>query len=123
MFRDAKYMLDLHIAPLPGALHHLEHRLEQDLRRGPGQGRPPPRRRSRNACAPRRPRQDADSIKTMTARGLQVITLDPKAAAEFRAAANQLVATMRGTMVPADVFDMAVQERDAVPEGQRANSC
>ena len=32
----------------------------------------------------------------MTQRGLQVITLDPKAAAEFRAAADQLVTTMRG---------------------------
>jgi hypothetical protein len=50
----------------------------------------------------------------MTARGLQVITLDAKAGAEFRAAANQLTATMRGSMVPPDVFDMAVQERDSL---------
>ena len=49
----------------------------------------------------------------MTTHGLQVITLDPKAAAEFRAAADQLVTTMRGGMVPADVYDLAVQERDA----------
>ena len=50
----------------------------------------------------------------MTARGLQVITLEPKAAAEFRTAATQLNATMKGSMVPADIYDMAVQERDAV---------
>ena len=49
----------------------------------------------------------------MTAKGLQVITLDPKAAAEFRAAATELITTMRGTMVPADVFDLALPERDA----------
>ena len=60
------------------------------------------------------PAQDAESVKQMVARGLQVTTLDPKAAAEFRNAATQLVSTMRGSMVPADVYDMAVQERDAL---------
>ena len=49
----------------------------------------------------------------MTKRGLQVIKLDPKAAAEFRSAATELVKTMRGGMVPADIYDAAVQERDA----------
>ncbi len=59
------------------------------------------------------PKQDADSITAMTTRGLEVITLDAKAAAEFRAAADQLASTMRGNMVPADIYDMAVKERDA----------
>jgi hypothetical protein len=53
-------------------------------------------------------------VKQMVARGLQVTTLDAKAAGEFRSAATQLVSTMRGSMVPADVYDMAVQERDAL---------
>src|SRR5215210_7122741 len=60
------------------------------------------------------PVQDAESVKQMTARGLQVITLDPKAAAEFRTAANQFLATMRGGIVPPDVYDQAVQARDAL---------
>ena len=38
---------------------------------------------------------------------------DPKATAEFRAAATDLIKTMRGAMVPADVFDLALAERDA----------
>jgi TRAP-type C4-dicarboxylate transport system substrate-binding protein len=59
------------------------------------------------------PKQDAESVATMKTRGLVVTTLDPKAAAEFHDAANKLVATMRGAMVPADVYDMAVQARDA----------
>ena len=59
------------------------------------------------------PKSDADSVKQMSARGLQVITPDAKAAAEFRAAGSQLAATMRGTMVPADIYDAAVQARDA----------
>jgi TRAP-type C4-dicarboxylate transport system substrate-binding protein len=113
VFRDAKYMLDVHVAPLAGALiisttawnkispedrikvtaaaQALEERVHSEI-----------------------PKQDADSIKSMQQRGLQVITADPKAAAEFRAAANQLVSTIRGEMVPADVFDQALQARDAV---------
>ena len=49
----------------------------------------------------------------MKTRGLTVTTLDPKARAEFQAAAEKLVATMRGGMVPADVYDTVVRERDA----------
>ena len=59
------------------------------------------------------PAQDAESVKVMSSRGLQVTTLDPKALAEFRGAADQLVKTMRGSMVPPDIYDTAVQERDA----------
>ena len=60
------------------------------------------------------PPQDVTSIKSMQDRGLSVIKLDAKAAAEFRAAAEKLVSTMRGEMVPADIFDLALQARDAV---------
>ncbi len=49
----------------------------------------------------------------MKTRGLTVTPLDPKAAAEFHTEAEKLVATMRGNMVPADIYDMAVAERDA----------
>jgi hypothetical protein len=59
------------------------------------------------------PKNDADAVKLMSTRGLQVITPDAKAAAEFRAAGSQLASTMRGSMVPADVYDAAVQARDA----------
>jgi hypothetical protein len=41
------------------------------------------------------------------------VTPDAKAAAEFRAAGSQLASTMRGSMVPADVYDQALQARDA----------
>src|SRR4029450_13711453 len=60
------------------------------------------------------PAQDAESVKQMVARGLQVTPLDAKAAGEFRGGATQLASTMRGSMVPADVHDTAVQERDAL---------
>ena len=113
IFRDAKYMLDLHIAPLSGALimsnaawnkisaedrtkvmaaaAALEEKVYVDV-----------------------PKGDADSIKSMQTRGLTVVKLDPKALADFRGQAEKLVSTMRGDMVPADVFDLALQARDAV---------
>jgi TRAP-type C4-dicarboxylate transport system substrate-binding protein len=112
VFDDAKYMLDLKIAPLTGAL----------LVSQAAWNRITPEDRVKvtaaaqaleNRVRAEAPTQDAESVKVMTGRGLQVITLDPKALGEFRAAASQLVSTMRGSMVPADVYDMAVAERDA----------
>jgi TRAP-type C4-dicarboxylate transport system substrate-binding protein len=112
IFRDAKYMLDLHIAPLAGAMvvsNGAWNKITAEDR--------PKVLAAAQALEQRvhaeAPTQDAESVKQMVSRGLQVTTLDPKAAAEFRSAATQLVSTMRGRMVPADVFDMAGQERDA----------
>jgi TRAP-type C4-dicarboxylate transport system substrate-binding protein len=59
------------------------------------------------------PKLDADSIATMKTRGLQVTSIDPKTAASFRAEAEAFVKTMRGGMVPAEIYDAAVRERDA----------
>jgi len=112
IFRDARYMLDLHIAPLTAVLvvtNTAWNSISADDRAKVTAAAQAMEQRVRTEA----PAQDAESIKQMQARGLQVITLDPKAAAEFRAAATTLNATMRGTMVPADIFDAAVQERDA----------
>lgn len=112
IFRDAKYMLDLHIAPLSGAL----------VMSTTAWNKISPEDRVKVAAAAQAlekrvraeaPAQDAESVKQMTARGLQATKLDPRAAAEFRAAATELVRTMRGAIVPADVYDTAVQARDA----------
>lgn len=111
IFRDAKYMLDLHIAPLTGALimsNTAWNRIAPEDRPKVTAAAQALEKRVRAEA----PAQDAESVKQMAARGLQVITLDARAAAEFRTAANQLMATMRGGMVPADVYDMAVQARD-----------
>ena len=59
------------------------------------------------------PKLDADSIATMKTRGLTVTTLDPKSAGGVPCRGRGLVKTMRGKMVPADVYDAAVRERDA----------
>src|SRR5258706_1454349 len=113
IFRDAKYMLDLHISPLSGSL----------IMSNAAWNKISPEDRVKVAGAAQAledkvyavvPPQDVTSIKSMQDRGLSVIKLDAKAAAEFRAAAEKLVSTMRGEMVPADIFDLALQARDAV---------
>ena len=58
------------------------------------------------------PRQDQEAIKVMRARGLTVSTPDRAAIAEFRRAADELTASMRASMVPAAVYDLAVRERN-----------
>jgi TRAP-type transport system periplasmic protein len=57
-------------------------------------------------------REMRDSTKTASV-PFQVITLDGAARAHFRAEAATLAASQRGTLVPADVFDAATQERAA----------
>ena len=52
-------------------------------------------------------------VSTLLAIGGYVLLQSDRAAGEFRAAASQLTSSMRGTMVPADIYDLAVQERDA----------
>jgi len=113
VFDDAKYMLDLKIAPLTGALLVSQaswNRISADDRAKMTAAAQALEARVRSEA----PAQDAESVKVMSGRGLQVTTLDAKALAEFRAAASQLVSTMRGSMVPPDIYDMAVAERDAV---------
>jgi TRAP-type C4-dicarboxylate transport system substrate-binding protein len=105
-------MLDVHIAPLIGALvisNTAWNKISPEDRTAMTTAAQALEKR----VLAEAPAQDAESVKQMQARGLQVITLDPKAAAEFRAAASQINTTMRGTMLPADIYDAALQERDA----------
>ena len=63
------------------------------------------------------PAQERSSIEEMKKRGLTVATLDAAAQAGFHAAAEKLTASMRGWMVPADVYDAAFRERNAFRAG------
>jgi TRAP-type transport system periplasmic protein len=112
IFRDAKYMLDVHVAPLVGALiitNEAWNKISADDRTKMLDAAQAAEKQLLAAA----PKQDADAVTEMKKRGLEVIALEPKAAAEFRDAAQKLATTMRGGMVPADVYDMALQERDA----------
>jgi TRAP-type C4-dicarboxylate transport system substrate-binding protein len=63
---------------------------------------------------------DARHIAEMQASGLKVVALDRAAAAEFRATADRLTATQRGTVIPPDIYDRAVRERDAYRKSNEA---
>jgi TRAP-type C4-dicarboxylate transport system substrate-binding protein len=112
-FRDAKYMLDVHIAPLTGALvvaNGTWNKISPEDRAKITTAAQTLEARIRTEA----PALDASSIKTMTERGLEVIKLDPKALAEFRTEAARLTGTIEASgMVPADIYRMAVSERDA----------
>jgi len=112
IYADAKYMLDLRLAPLTGALVITQTawtRLAQADRDKITADAQAFEARLRKEV----PAQDAGAVTAMKVKGLQVITPDAKALDDFRAAGSQLSATMRGSMVPEDVYKAAVEERDA----------
>lgn len=60
------------------------------------------------------PKQDASAIAEMEKRGLTVTKPESSAGQDqWRKAAEEFAASMRGVMVPADVYDMAMRERDS----------
>ena len=108
--RTVKYMLDVDVDPLIGALIMTDTTWNKIA----------PEDRDKLVAAAKDmektlqvqvPKQDAESVKAMQAKGLTVTTLDAAGLAAFRAEADKLVASMRGSMVPADVYDLAVQAR------------
>ena len=59
------------------------------------------------------PKGDRTAIDVMQKSGLTVIKVDAAARAEWRAMAEGFTKTMRAGMVPRDVFELALGERDA----------
>jgi TRAP-type C4-dicarboxylate transport system substrate-binding protein len=111
-FRDAPYMLQLRVAPLIGATVMTDKAWAaispEDRAKMLDAAQTIEKKLMTDA-----PKIDADSVAAMKSRGLTVTDLDPKTAAEFHAAADQMLKSMRGNMIPADVFDLVVAERDA----------
>lgn len=111
IFRDAPFMLDVKLAPLVGATvmtNDAFNRIDAGDR---------PKIMEEAAKLEARfmseaPSLDATAVGTMQKRGLKVTTLTPAMLAEFRKTADAMVSTMRGTLVPADVFDAALQARN-----------
>ena len=117
-FRDAPYMLDVRVVPLIGAT----------IITDTAGNKVSPEDRVRMIAAAgamekqlfaQAPGLDQKSIGEMKSAGLTVITLDAAGAAQFRAAAERLTTTPRG-MVPAEVFDLAVRERDSFRRSRAA---
>jgi TRAP-type C4-dicarboxylate transport system substrate-binding protein len=112
IFRDAKYMLDVRVAPLYGAVlmtNEAWNKIDANDRTAVINGA----KGFEKKILGEAPKLDEDSVATMKTRGLTVTMLDATQTAAFRVEAEKLVTTMRGNMMPADVYDAAVRERDA----------
>jgi TRAP-type C4-dicarboxylate transport system substrate-binding protein len=59
------------------------------------------------------PAKDAGSVGELQKRGLKVNAMTPKDSADFYAQMDRLIASMRGDMVPPDMYDAARNARDA----------
>jgi TRAP-type C4-dicarboxylate transport system substrate-binding protein len=117
-FRDAPYMLDVRVVPLIGAT----------IITDTAWNKVSPEDRVRMIAAAgvmekqlfaQAPGLDQKSIAEMKSAGLTVITLDAAGAAQFRAAAERLTTTPSG-MVPPEVFDLAVRERESFRRSRAA---
>jgi TRAP-type C4-dicarboxylate transport system substrate-binding protein len=117
-YRDAPYMLDLRVAPLTSATV-ITDRAWQQISAEDRAKMLAVAAVTQKKIQTEAPALDANAIRDMkestkTAKvPFQVITLDAAAAAQFRAEADKMTASQRGTLVPADVFDAAVKERMA----------
>ena len=111
-FRDAPYMLDIRVAPLTSATIMTDstwNKITPDDRTKMLEAA----KAMEKQIDEQAPALDAKSITEMKGAGLQVIALDANGLGAFRAAAESQLATQRGNMVPADVFDAAVSARAA----------
>jgi len=118
VFRDAKYMLDVRVAPLYGALVITTEAWNR-LSAADKQVVQASAKNAEKRLLGEAPKLDADSIAQMKSRGLTVNTPDAKTMAAFRAEAERLVTTMRDTLVPGDIFDLARRERDTFRKTQK----
>jgi TRAP-type C4-dicarboxylate transport system substrate-binding protein len=59
------------------------------------------------------PEQDEQALEEMKKRGLKVSKMTPESEAEWRAMAASFAGKMRGAVVPPEILDQVIRERDA----------
>jgi TRAP-type C4-dicarboxylate transport system substrate-binding protein len=108
-FRQTPYMHDLGLAPMVGAVIVTErawNRIDAETRGALIDSA----RESETALESEVPRQDEEAVRQMQARGLEVTeTAD---SATWIEVAGRFAESMRGGMVPPEIFDQAVAARD-----------
>jgi len=113
VFRDAPYMLDLPVAPLVGATVMTD-TAWQKIEPADREKILEVARQMEKQIGEQAPALDAKSIDEMKKTGaLKPVALDVKDSAAFRATVDKMTNSQRGVLVPPDVFDLAVKERDA----------
>jgi TRAP-type C4-dicarboxylate transport system substrate-binding protein len=108
-YRQTPFMLDIGLAPVVGATV-----LTRKAWNGISEADRPKVLAAAEAVQKRLeadvPKQDAAAVTAMSARGL---TVTKATSADWRRELDALAKTMRGEMVPQDIFDQALKARDA----------
>jgi len=117
IYNSAPYMLDMNWAPIVGALV-ITRKAWEDM-----SPEVQAAVKAAGATAGDNIRQQArkevdDAVAAMQKRGLTVTTPDDAQMAEWRALADTLYPQIRGTLVPADIFDEVVRELEAYRAGK-----
>ena len=111
-YRQTSHMLDIPLSPVFGATV-----ITERAWRGIGEADQAALLESAQATQARLfaevLKQDREAVAEMQKRGLMVASVDTAAAAEFRAAAEEMTASWRGRMVPAEIYDAALRARNA----------
>jgi TRAP-type transport system periplasmic protein len=112
LYRDAPFMLDIHVGPLLGGLVVTTAAWNATSPEDQAKITAAAKvfEKSTSASVPA---QDNASVGEMQKRGLTVTTMAPKDSADLYAQIAKLVASMRGDMVPADMYDAAKSALDA----------
>lgn len=113
-YRDTPYMLDVQIAPLMGAIvvnTDAWNRVPADVRAKLVESA----RAVENRLEQKIPAQDRDAVREMQQRALKVLA----PATDFEAASRPLVESMRGALVPDEIYDLAIKARDGYRRARR----
>ena len=112
LYRDAKFMLDIHVGPLLGALvvttQAWNALTPADQAKVTAAAKAFEKSTSTDV-----PAKDLASVDEMVKRGLTVTKMSTKDAAAMAAEVDKLAVSMRGDMVPTDMYDKAKEARDA----------
>jgi TRAP-type C4-dicarboxylate transport system substrate-binding protein len=116
--RQAPYMLDIGLAPVVGGTviaKRTWNRIAEADRARMSEIALDGEKRLRAEV----PNQDRFAVALMSKQGLTVTKAEGP---EWKTAANALAKAMRGDMVPADIFDLALKERDAFRQRKAAGA-
>lgn len=111
-FRQAPNMADIGLGPLAGAMV-ISKPVWNRISEGDRSAILAACRKAEQKLEVEIPGQDSMAVAEMKKRGLNVTHIRPEHAAAWRATAEEFANDMRAGLVPRDVLDLALQERDA----------
>lgn len=111
-YRNVPEMLDLGVGPLAGATV-IDTKTWNTISEADRTQMLAIAKKTQDALDKDVPAQDTQARAEMVKRGLKVTTPDANAVRGFREMADKFAASMKGGVVPADIYDQALRERDA----------